>query len=155
MTFLELMVTTTILAILSALALPIYMKQLRQAYQTEARINLSGVMISEAVFFSEHRRYSGFTEIGFALVGDPNRYTYRTMSTTVAGGVVSPGPVQIIPARIGIITADNVIAPANSDSDEFIATATADLDWDPEVDQWHVNERREGMNRADKDDLEG
>jgi hypothetical protein len=44
-----------------------------------------------------------------------------------------------------------VVAAASSGT-SFTATATGNLDDDPTIDQWHVNDQKEGLKRPDVED---
>jgi type IV pilus assembly protein PilA len=159
-TLIELMIVVAIIGILAAIAIPNFLRYQVQSRQTEARINLGGIFVAESAFFGENSRYSGFNEIGFSLAGSASRYTYRTMGTTVAAGVISAGAVEALNAGIGTVTADNTTAAAGgggatSASAGFTATATANLDNDPTIDSWHVNDLKQNLQNADINDVTG
>src|ERR1043166_8458744 len=142
-TLIELMIVVAILGLVAAIAVPNFLRYQAQSRQSEVKSNLAGIFASELAYFGENSRFSAFTEIGFSLAGSANRYTYRTMSTTVAGGVVSAGPVEVLNAGVGTATADNMTAGAGgagavSSGNGFTATATANLDNDVTIDSWHV-----------------
>jgi type IV pilus assembly protein PilA len=156
----ELMVVVATLGIVAAIAVPNFLRYQAQSRQSEAKSNLAGIFASELAFFGENSRYSGFSEIGFSLAGSSNRYTYRTMRTTVAGGVVSAGPVEALNAGIGTVTPDNVTATAGgagavSSGSGFTATATANLDNDATIDSWHVNDLKQNLALPDMNDVLG
>jgi len=120
----------------------------RRSVQSEARTNLGGILVSETAFYEEHKRYgSTFEEIGFSLPGKTNRYTYRID--------VSGKPGTIIPAGRGEVTPDNSVVQAgiSPDGQHFIATATANLDCDATIDQWHVNDAKCCLTQADVNDV--
>lgn len=152
-TLIELMIVVAVISIMAALAVPNYLRYRAQSRTAEARTNLGGVFVSEVSFYGENSRFSNFSEIGFTLAGSANRYTYRAMQTTVAGGVVSPGPIETRNAAIGIVTADNTVVPAASTGTGFTATATGNMDEDPTVDQWHVNDLKQNLQNADTSDI--
>lgn len=156
----ELMVVVATLGIVAAIAVPNFLRYQAQSRQAEAKTNLAGIFASEIAFFGENSRYSSFSEIGFSLAGSANRYTYRTMGTTVAGGVVSAGAVETLNAGVGTITPDNLTAAAGgagaaSSGTGFTATATANLDNDLTVDQWHVNDLKQNLANPDMNDVLG
>jgi type IV pilus assembly protein PilA len=159
-TLVELMIVVAVLGIVAAIAVPNFLRYQAQSRQSEAKSNLAGIFASEAAFFGENSRFSAFSEIGFSLAGSANRYTYRTMRTTVAGGVVSAGPVEALNAGIGTPTADNMTvgaggAGAVSSGQGFTATATGNLDNDPTIDQWHVNDLKQNLATPDINDVLG
>lgn len=150
-TLIELMITLAILGLLAGLAIPTFMRYQAKARQAEAATNLGAIFATETAFFVEAGRYSNFTEAGFSLAAATNRYTYRAEQTDSAG--LGTGTVQMIGASIGPVTVDNVGVPAHSHLQEFTATATANLDEDSTIDQWHVDDMKRGMNAADTDDI--
>ena len=154
----ELMVVVAVLGIVAAIAVPNFLRYQAQSRQSEAKLNLGGIFAAELAFFGENSRFSDFSEIGFALAGSSNRYTYRAMRTTVAGNVVSAGPVQALSASVGTVAGDNLTAAAGgagavSSGTGFTATATANLDNDPTIDSWHVNDLKQNLSNPDMNDV--
>ena len=113
------------------------------AHQAEARANLERIWLAEKAFYKVHKRYGTFVEIGF-WPAQPPRYMYRIDRTGKPG--------TVIPSSIYLATPDNSVAPAGFSATGFTATATANLDNDSTVDQWHVNDRKQDLNKADVDD---
>lgn len=150
-TLIELMVTLAILGLLAGIAIPTYMRYQAKARQAEAGTNLGAIFVTETAFFGEASRYSNFTEAGFSLAAASNRFTYRAEQTDSAG--LSTGTVQVINAAIGSVTPDNTIVPAGSNLLQFTATATANLDEDATVDQWHVDDLKRGLTTPDQNDI--
>ncbi len=150
-TLIELMVALAILGLLAGIAITTYMRYQAKARQAEAATNLGAIFATETAFFGEASRYSNFTEAGFSLAAASNRFTYRAEQTTSAG--LSTGTVQVISAAIGPVTPDNTIVPARSNLLEFTATATANLDEDATIDQWHVDDLKRGLSTPDKNDV--
>ncbi len=116
----------------------------------EPKLNFVGIFVHEVTFWREAKRYGTFDEVGFALAGNSHRYTYRIDRSGSAG--------TIIPAKTGPVTPDNTVVPAGISAEPpgFTATATANLDEDPTIDQWHVNDRKGGLDlpaKADVDDV--
>jgi len=154
-TLIELMIVVAIIGILAAIAIPNFLRYQAQARQAEARTNLGGIFVAEVSFFGENTRFSDFAEIGFTLAGTSNRYTYRAMLTTAVAGVVSGGAVGIINSGIGAIAPDNTVIAAASSGFGFTATAVGNLDNDPTIDQWHVNDLKQNLQNADTNDVTG
>ncbi len=152
-TIIELMIVVLIIGLLAAIAGPNYLRYQAKSRQAETRANLGGIYLAEMAFYGEMLRFSNATEIGFRLAGTTNRYTYRTMATTNAGGVTIPGAVETINAMVGLITPDNTLAAASSTATSFTVTATANLDNDPTIDQWHINDIKQDLKLADTDDV--
>ncbi len=151
-TLIELMIVVAIIGILAAIAIPNFLKYQAKYSQSEERLHLGGVFVAETSFYGERARYSNFDEIGFALAGSSNRYTYRAMLTTQAGTTVSAGAVQVIAAGVGATAAEGTPAAAST-ANGFIATAAANLDTDTVLDQWHVNEIKQGLLNPDSNDV--
>jgi prepilin-type N-terminal cleavage/methylation domain-containing protein len=137
-TIIELMMVIGIIALLAVLALVAFGRYRARSQQAEVMMNLRGVFVTELAYYADQKRFSNFGEVGFKLEGDTNRYTYRSAQTDGIG--VPTGMVEIIPARIGAVTPDNAIYPAASSATSFTVTATANIDADGTVDQWHVSE---------------
>jgi len=153
-TLIELMIVVAIIGILAAIAIPNFLRYQAQARQSEARTNLGGVFVAETSFFGENGRYSDFQEIGFALAGTTNRYTYRAQRTAQAGTNVTSGAIQVIAAGIGSAANEGTPAAAST-ATGFTATAAANLDQDPTADQWHVNDIKQNLNAPDSNDVTG
>ncbi len=145
----ELLILLVIVGILAALAAPLFLSYRIRAYQAEATVNLAGIFAAERAFYGEAERYSHFADIGFWLAGGVNRYTYRTHGTTAQGN--DTGEVRI-PPTIGLVTPENTLVTSASSLTGFTATATANLDLDALIDQWHVNDRGDGVLRPDIND---
>ncbi len=151
-TIIELMVVVLIIGLLAAIAGPNFLRYQAKSRQAETRANLSGIYVAEMAFYSEMLRFSNANEIGFRLEG-MNRYTYRIMATAYAGGVIIPGAVETLNAKVGLITPDNTLVAAAATATSFTVTATANLDNDSTIDQWHVNDIKQGLQLADTDDV--
>lgn len=154
----ELMVVVAVLGIVAAIAVPNFLLYQMRSRQTEVRANLAGIFVAEVAFFGENTRYSAFNDIGFALAGSANRYTYRAQDTNyVAPGPVTVGAVETLNAGVGVATVDNQVVGAASMSNlaapGFTATATANLDNDLTLDEWHVNDIKQSLGTADTNDV--
>lgn len=158
-TLIELMIVVAIVGILAAIAIPNLLRYQAQSRQAEARINLGGIFVAESSFFGEESRYGSFGEIGYALAGSSNRYTYRSGAAGTAGGVnaavTAVGAAQdALNAGTGAVTAEGTPA-ANNTATGFTATASANLDNDPTLDQWHVNDLKQNLQTPDSNDVTG
>lgn len=153
-TLIELMVVVAILSVMAALAVPNYLRYRAQSAQAEVKTNLGGIFVAELSFFGENSRFSNLTDIGFGLAGSANRYAYRAQATDVAGAA---GAVQVFSNGVGatIPWPENTVLAATSSATGFTATATGDLDNDPTVDQWHVNDIKQNLQTADTNDVTG
>ena len=150
------MITVAIIGILAAIALPSMMKFQAKARQTEAKTTLGGIFIRQNLYWAEHGRFGGLSEIGFLLSGGTNRYTYRTGAAGSAGGgnanVTTPSALQdTLTAVLGTIESEGTTVAWNSVGG-FTATASANIDSDVVLDQWHLNDARIGMQVPDSND---
>ena len=77
----------------------------------------------------------------------PLLYTYRIDR--------SGEPGTIHRAKYGPVLPDNTVVPAGISHAPpgFTATATANVDSDETLDQWHINDRKEGLSKADVNDV--
>ena len=103
--------------------------------------------------FSELARYGSFAEVGFALAGSTNRYTYRSGAGGAGGGGNgNSAGVDTINAGVGGVQAEGTPAALNS-ANGFTATAAAQLDTDTVLDQWHVNNAKRNLQTPDSNDV--
>jgi type IV pilus assembly protein PilA len=148
-TLIELLIVVAILSIVSALAIPNYLRYQGHTRQGEAKTNLGAIFVAETAYFGEQTRYGTFNEIGFALAGMANRYAYRVGAGATAG-------IDLIVPQVGADPGPNTVTPAGISAPPipaFTATATANLDGDPAIDMWHVNDLKKGMQSPDQNDI--
>jgi type IV pilus assembly protein PilA len=160
-TLIELMIVVAIIGILAAIAIPNFLRYQAKSRQSEAKTNLGAVFVAETAYFSENSRYGSFSEIGYALAGTTNRYSYR--SPAIGGNAASAGTVGIdqIPcgAPVGCtVSTDAAPAiPSNASTAVgavgFTASAAASIDSDPTIDGWSVNDIKGGLTGAVPDDV--
>ena len=75
-TLIELMIVVAIIGILAAIAIPNFLRYQAKSRQAEAKTNLGAMFVAETSYFGERNRYGSLGEVGFALAGTSNRYTY-------------------------------------------------------------------------------
>ncbi len=123
-----------------------YLQYAARGPQAEARNIFNGIFVAEYSFFGDTGRYGTFDEIGFTLPDYSTRYTYRIDN--------SGKPGTVFPAKDGTFTPENTIVYAgiSPDGQHFTATATGNIDDDPTLDQWHVNDIKYNLQTADVDD---
>lgn len=155
-TLIELMVVVAIIGILASIAIPNFLKYMARSRQSEAKTNLGGIFVSETSYYGDNSRYGSFNEVGFVLAtstgGTSNRYTYR--SPAAGGAATSSGTpgIDLIPAGVGANEPENTVSPSGAGPGSFTATATANIDGDPTIDQWHVNDLKRDLQNADTND---
>ena len=159
-TLIELMIVVAIIGILAAIAIPNFLRYQAKSRQSEAKTNLGAVFVAETAYFSENSRYGSFSEIGYALAGTTNRYTYRSPAALGAAGSGNNNGIDRIvcglPAACTVQAegASGQIASAASLAPlGFTASAVADLDSDPTIDGWSVNDVKGGLGAAVPDDV--
>jgi len=145
----ELVIVIGILGILASLVYPNFLRYRAQSQQSEAKANLAGIFTAEWAYYAENLRYSDTGQIGFTLSGNTNRYTYRTHATDTAG---ADAGVVVINAKVGVVQPENTVVASASTNQGFTASATANLDTDVTIDQWHINDRKIGITTADTND---
>lgn len=159
-TLIEIMIVVAIIGILAAISIPNFLRYQAKSRQSEAKINLGGIFVAQTSYFGEQSTFGSFDRIGFALAGSSNRYTYRSGGTDPAGGVTSGTVnVDLINPRGGLAaTAENTVVAAEnsatgSASPGFTATATSNLDNDPTIDAWHINDIKRNLQNPDANDV--
>jgi type IV pilus assembly protein PilA len=157
-TLIELMITVAIVGILAAIALPSFVQYQARARRAEAKSNLGAIYMGQVVYLTEQGRYGSLGEIRY-VVSANNRYTYRSGAAGPGGGgnagVTTPGLTQdTIAAAVGAVEPEGPTV-AMSSLTGFTVTAAGNIDADPTVDRWFVNDLKEGMRTAESDDVAG
>lgn len=167
-TLIELMIVVAIIGILAAIAIPNFLRYQAKSRQSEAKTNLGGIFVAETSYFGEQSRYGSFGEIGYALAGTSNRYVYAgppnggnanaptaacaatdlatsCISSATQLTVADPGSSRTPAATGGASTAAGAIG--------FTATAWGNLDNDATIDRWFVNDIKQDLQNADRNDV--
>lgn len=111
-TIFELMIVGVIIGVLAGIAIPIYFSYLKRARQVEAPVALTEIKRLESMYFAFSGAYGSLDEIGY----HPST-TLRYYKVTL----------ELIP-------------PSGGHPAGFKATATGNLDSDPEEDIWTIVE---------------
>jgi type IV pilus assembly protein PilA len=149
-TLIELMIVVAIIGILAAIAIPNFLRYQAKSRQSEARTNLGAVFVAETAYFGEQSRYGSFGQIGYALAGNTNRYTYRAGTGAVVGADIIQSQVPVANttgnqgACAGVVVAAHTV-PNGTNAAAFTATAAANLDNDDSIDHWFVNDIKVGL----------
>ncbi|MGD9900702.1 MAG: type IV pilin protein [Calditrichaceae bacterium] len=93
-TLIELMIVVAIIGILAAIAIPNFMNYQCKAQQSEAKANLGNIRTAQEAYFAEHNLYSNSKDnIGFAVKGTNQRYTYDIEGDATSFGATAEGTV--------------------------------------------------------------
>ncbi|MBW6503899.1 prepilin-type N-terminal cleavage/methylation domain-containing protein [bacterium] len=147
-TLIELMIVVAIIGILAAIAIPNFLRFQAKSKQSEAKTNLGGIFTAEVSYFGEHNYFGNFAEIAWEPTGTA-RYTYVSGPfTSTSGAVFTPSPGGTDNAGNATPYALTVVQSARSDN-AFIIGAAGNIDNDPTVDEWTINDQRSLVNQAD------
>ena len=169
-TLIELMIVVAIIGILAAIAIPNFLQYQSRARQSEAKVNLGGVFVSETAFLADNNRYSNFAGIGYTLAGTTNRYTYyappnngqgaggttqgQDVFYTLAGSAGSGGTLQAPnPSSAPQYQAAQAATATGTTPSMFTAAAVGNLDSDALTDNWHVNDAKLNLITPDNNDV--
>lgn len=163
----ELMVVVAIIGILAAIAVPNYQKFTAKSKQSEAKSNLSALYSAERAFFAEWQNYyTRFSIVGYAPTGNL-RYRHgftadngappppyqgpsglaADIATTGWCAVVANGCTETPgPNPFGALPAAVVTPGAGVNPPTFVASATGDIDGDPNQDTWTINQAKNLQN---------
>lgn len=114
-TLIELMIVVVIIAILAALAIPKFMKATTKSKQTEAKQILKQIYAMQHAYRQEY-----------------NNYCCNGASASAGSSIPVLGVDVMVTARYTYV----ITAAPNT----FTATATANLDDDPDIDTWIIND---------------
>ena len=129
----ELMIVVAIIGILSAVAIPNFMKFQAKSRQTEAKTNLKGVHTAITSYFAEKNKLpSTTTKIDqiFGVSGD-NLYDYNFLNIKTVG---SHGA-----ASAAFQCSNSATASNNSTGGTWSSTACGNIDNDSFIDSWVIN----------------
>ena len=108
-----------------------YERDTMKAKQVEAQINLQALAIAEIGYRAIANKYSAsFGEFGFSVTGEDQRYSYFVGQDVLKG---ARGPDKL----------PESLEPALATKDTFVAYAIANLDDDPDLDIWRVDQNRQ------------
>jgi len=153
-TLIEVMIVVAIIGILSAIAIPNFMRFQARSKQSEAKTNLKALYTAQKAYFGEKDRYlNNFRTVGFEPEAG-NRYSYgqiagctqvtapanrrADLETGCLGQDESRFPT--IPSDTRAPASDIGVLPTEEDCPEcdFTATAIGNADNDPAADTWVV-----------------
>ncbi|MBP2669704.1 MAG: pilA [Deltaproteobacteria bacterium] len=145
-TLIELMIVVAIIGILAAIAIPNFLRFQAKSKQSEAKTNLGGIFTAEVSYFGEHNFFGNFAQIAWAPTGT-TRYSYTSGDYT--GPVAALGGLTSVADNAGFLPAYAFTAPVNRTDNVFLVAAAGQIDNDPTIDEWTMNEVRSLVNLVD------
>jgi prepilin-type N-terminal cleavage/methylation domain-containing protein len=125
-TLIELMIVVVIIGILAALALPRFMTSSTKSKQTEAKQYLKEIYTMQRAYLMEHETYA----LNGAVADSTQTLAFVTICVEI-----------MMPARYSYSMTANQA--------QFTCTATANLDDDPAVDTWFIDDTGKLQNTID------
>ncbi|MFO8058965.1 MAG: DUF4190 domain-containing protein [bacterium] len=117
--------------LIAALVIPNFMKMQAKSKQSEAKTNLGSIFNLETAYFGEHNTYGdSFDLIGWSPAGQ-NLYTYYIGDQSI-GTHPSKGQPHELPAGV----------EARVEKTSFQAVAVGNIDDDPYLDVWTIDENK-------------
>ncbi len=153
-TLVELMISLGIIGILASIAIPRFIGYRMRASQTEAKLNLGSIVRSEAIYFAETNSYTDdLSVLAWRPEGSP-RYLYGFQSDAVPAPSGANDTAELAASGKGtystslmraaggvpLVDADLPVACGVTRSG-FLAGAVANLDADPTLDGFTIDER--------------
>lgn len=143
-TLIELMVVVAIVAFLSMISVPNFMKFLAKAKRTEAYMNLGALYVAEKAYWAEHGKYNtllhgkesvGWQPEGYSGGGQQERFYYTYgFASGQEGHNHFTGKLQASATDLGQTMAD---------AGSFMAAAVGDIDGDGLTDLLTINQNND------------
>lgn len=143
-TLIELMIVVAIIAFLSMICVPSFMRYLAKAKRTEAYMNLGSIYTAQKMYWAEHGRYTtrlagpnsiGWKPEGYAGGGAQERFYY-----TYGFGQGKEGE-NYFTGKLGAPVAH--LALAKADEKSFLIIAAADIDGDGKLDIIGIDDKHQ------------
>jgi type IV pilus assembly protein PilA len=138
-TLIELMIVVAIIGILAAIAIPNFLRFQAKSKQSEAKTNLGGIFTAQTSYFAETNGYQDMGVISWAPVGSSVRYAY---ALSAGGPTMGDNTAANVAAARTVAAFDNTLFT-------FTAAAGGNVDNDPTVDLWTMNQVRTLTNLVD------
>ena len=155
-TLIELMIVVAIIGILAAIAIPNFLRFQAKSKQSEAKTNLGGIFTAETAYFGERSFYGNFNQIAWAPTGT-TRYTYVSgdyvAPNAAAAAANNPPITSSATDNAGFTPAYAVITTPWRSDNGFLVVAVGNIDNDPTVDEWTINDQRALSNTVGHDDV--
>ena len=131
-TLVELMIVVAIIGILAALAIPNFIRYQAKAKQAEASTSLKSIYTAQVSYFGETDSYTSlFTELGWEAEST-RRFTYD-----LGGATTGNNTPRVCASDVAATTAVS-----------FTAQACGQVDTDPTIDDWIIDEGQSLTNRV-------
>lgn len=162
----ELMIVVVIIGILSTIAVPQYQNFQKKAKQSEAKANLSGLYTTLKTFQAEWNQFYGdFRALGYDLAGNlqynvgfsashvngpPNHpdKVFRNKASVQHNAKIRCVPAITTDCRLDPFAANKYnipatkISPIGAAKQTFTAGAIGNIDNDPALDTWTINDQK-------------
>ena len=139
-TLIELMIVVAIIGILAAIAIPNFMNFMAKTKRSEVKYNLAAIYKCQISYFGENNAFSSsFNTIRWRPEGKIFYYTF-SMGTEYYGIPVASNPLP------GGFT-------FGASTNSFTTLSWGNIDTDPMVDVWYINDRKEMVNVGTNDDI--
>jgi type IV pilus assembly protein PilA len=147
-TLIELMIVVAIIGILAAIAIPNFLRFQAKSKQSEAKTNLGGVFTAEISYFGEHNFFGNFAQIAWSPTGTA-RYSYNSGAYTGTAAAAAIPALTSPTDNAGYVPAFAfATTPARTDNN-FLISAAGQIDNDPTIDEWTINDQRSLVNTTD------
>jgi type IV pilus assembly protein PilA len=135
-TLVELMIVVAVIGILSALAIPNYLKMVGRARQSEAKMNLGAIYSAQIAYYAEASTFSGGAQAFHQMGWEPTSTLVTRYAYIMDNDLIMPlyNPPASPPPGI-LVTKDS-----------FTAQAAGNVDKDPELDVWTMDNLRDLKN---------
>jgi type IV pilus assembly protein PilA len=139
-TLIELMIVVAIIGILAAIAIPNFMSFVAKTKRSEVKYNLAAIYTAELSYFGEENTFSNsFMDIRWQPEGTIYYYTF-TMGVEYYGLALASNPM---PGGLSF----------GASATSFTVVSWGNIDNDPTVDVWYINDRKEMVTLPTNDDL--
>jgi type IV pilus assembly protein PilA len=142
------MIVVAIIGILAAIAIPNFLRFQAKSKQSEAKTNLGGIFTAQISYFGEHNFFGNFNQIAWAPTGT-TRYSYISGDYTGTAAAAAIPPLTSLTDNAGLVPAPAFTSPLIRNDNVFLIAAAGNIDNDPTVDEWHINDQRSLVNLVD------
>ncbi|MCK5687760.1 hypothetical protein KAI87_00755 [Myxococcota bacterium] len=135
----SMLTTVGALGVLSAVAIPSFMKFQSRAKQSEAKAVLMGLALAQASFYAENQRYcESFSECGVDSVQGAKNYLIFLTPSELAGATGEKNKMQLLADAAEAMALLNIEPGVSAQG--FLAVAVGNIDKDSTLDVWVVSD---------------